>query len=316
MIPGMDDVIDITLAREMRAARGTARPLERRAARRELIRIAPGAYVSQHEWAQAAQAERHRAIAAAVHSRATIPPVFSHESAAAFHGIPIVGEWPDWAIVTVRRGGGETSAAVHRVHRTLAPEDVIVGAEGLRMTSLERTLIDLAATRGTLSSVIAFSHARYAGLSLDRIEAAIARAGRMPGIRAARAALRESTDRSESPLETLVLMRCRDLGFAEPEQQRVIVGIDGVRYRVDFAWRDGAIVLEADGKLKYRAEQGRPTPSDVLWAEKRREDAIRGRGPVFVRAGWDDAWGGAGLERVLMSAGVPRIRMPRASLTW
>lgn len=316
MIPRMDNVIDIALAREMRTARGTARPLERGAARHELVRIAPGAYVSREEWREAAQAERHRAIALAVHGRAAIPPVFSHESAAALHDIPIIGDWPDWATVTVRRGGGETSAAVRRVHRVLPPEDVIAGPGGLRITSPERTLVDLAAERGTLSAVVAFSHARNAGLSLERIEAAIARAGRMHGIRAARAVLRQSSERSESPLETLVLLRCRDLGFAEPEQQREIVGTDGVRYRVDFAWRDGAIVLEADGKLKYRAESGRPTPSDVLWAEKRREDAIRGRGPVFVRAGWDDAWGGAGLERLLVTAGVPRLRMPRASLTW
>jgi len=311
----MNDVIDLALAREMRAARGTARPLERAATRRELVRIAPGAYVPSHEWREAAQAERHRMIARAVSARATISPLFSHESAAAFHGIPIVGDWPDWATVTVRRGGSATSSAVRRIHRTLPAEDVVELHDGVRVTSLERTLVDLGATRGALSAIVAFSHARNAGLRLERIEESIASAGRMPGIRAVRAALRRSTDRSESPLETLVLVRCRDLGFAEPEQQRVIRGVDGIEYRVDFAWRDGAIVLEADGKLKYRAERGRPTPSDVLWAEKRREDAIRGRGPVFVRAGWDDAWAGVGLERLLVAAGVPRLRMP-GSLTW
>jgi len=316
MIPRMDDVIDIALARELRASRGSAQALERGAARRELVRIAPGAYVSHREWLEAEESDRHRAIARAVQARASVPLVFSHESAAAFHGIPIIGEWPDWATVTVRRGGGDRSAAVRRVHRSLAAEDVVTGPGGLRITSVERTVIDLAANRGTLSSVIACSHARHAGLSVERIDAAIARAGRMPGIRAVRAALRQSSEHSESPLETLVLIRCRDLGFAEPEQQRVMLGTDGVRYRVDFAWRDGAIVLEADGKLKYRSEPGRPTPFDVLWAEKRREDAIRGRGPVFVRASWEDAWHGDGLERLLVGAGVPRRRMPLATLTW
>lgn len=315
MLARMDGVLDLTLAREMRAARGTTRPLERGAAQRELVRIAPGAYVSRDAWLQAAQEERHRTIAQAVRARASVPPVFSHESAAAFHSIPIVGEWPDWATVTVRRGGGESSAAVERVHRSLAPEDVTARADGLRLTTVERTLIDLAATRSTLSAIVAISHARHEGVTLDRIVASIARAGRMPGIRAVRAALLQSTDRAESPLETLVLVRCRDLGFAEPELQREIRGTDGVRYRVDFAWRNGAIVLEADGKLKYRSEPGRPTPGEVLWAEKRREDAIRGRGPTFVRASWDDAWHGDGLEQLLVAAGVPRVRMPNRSLT-
>lgn len=313
----MPDLIDLQFARELRRTRGTARPLERGAARNELVRIAPGAYVTAEEWEQAVQAERHRAIASAVRSRARVEPVFSHESAAAFHEIPIIGEWPMSATVTQARGrGDQRSAAVERITRSLAEEDVVTMPDGLRVTSLERTVLDLAARRPTLSAVIAMSAVRHAGVSLERIQHAALRAGRMPGIRAARSVIAQSSGFSESPLETLVLVRCRDLGFAEPEQQRRIRGVDGVLYRVDFAWRDGTIVLEADGKLKYAPSGDRPTPGDVLWAEKRREDALRPRVAAFGRVAWDDAWQAAGLERQLVALGVPRVCMPQRFLTW
>ncbi len=313
----MSDPIDLALARELRATTGTTRPLERAARRRELIRVQPGAYLPREAWERARDEERHRFVVAAVRARAATEPVFSHESAAALHGIPIVGDWPRTAIVTVPPTRASTSAAVTRVRRVLSEADVMTLADGSRVTSPERTVIDIAAQRrGGLAAVVAISAIRNGGVALDQIEDVMARAGRMSGIRAARAAVAASTAGSESPLETLVLVRCRDLGFAEPEQQRVVRGADGLPYRVDFAWRDGAILGEADGKLKYRGEPGRPTPREVLWAEKRREDALRARGARLVRLAWEDAWDGVGLAARLVEAGVPRVRMPRRVLTW
>ncbi|MBO9578004.1 MAG: hypothetical protein J7480_04460 [Microbacteriaceae bacterium] len=227
------------------------------------------------------------------------------------HGIPILGQWPGTVRTTVPRGGGWSSGVVERTHRRLAPEDIVELDHGVRATSVERTLVDLGATRSALSAIVAISHARRGGTSLESIEAALVRAGRMVGVGKARIAVQGSVAGSDSPLETLVVVRCRDLGFAAPEQQRAVRGVDGGMYWVDFAWRDGAILGEADGKLKYRAVEGRPTPAEVLWSEKRREDAIRQRCGAFLRVGWDDAWHGAGLELRLLEAGVPRVRLPR-----
>jgi len=54
----------------------------------------------------------------------------------------------------------------------------------------------------------------------------------------------------------------------------------------------------------------------VVWQEKRREDAIRGVRGAFGRVGWKDAWEGRGLEQQLIALGVPRPRRRAASLTF
>lgn len=306
----MGEVIELQLARELRVAMGNARRLERRATRRELVRIRPGATTSREDWEAAHGVARQLALIDAARRAARIEPVFSHESAAAVHGIPIIGDWPHTVTTTVRRGGGWSSGAVVRVHRELDPQDIVELADGLRMTSVARTAIDLATVRSRLGAIVAVSYVRRGGLALGELAEALARASRMTGIGFARSAVRDSVGGSDSPLETLVVVRCRDLGFAEPEQQFGVRGVDGVDYRVDFAWRGGRILGEADGKLKYRSVDGGPTGLDVLWAEKHREDALRARCDAFMRSTWDDAWSAAALEFQLVEAGVPRLRMP------
>lgn len=54
--------------------------------------------------------------------------------------------------------------------------------------------------------------------------------------------------------------------------------------RSDFLWPAQRTIGEADGKGKYR------TPED-LYAEKRREDQLRGLGFEVVRWGWADVAG-------------------------
>ena len=51
--------------------------------------------------------------------------------------------------------------------------------------------------------------------------------------------------------------------------------------RVEFLWCAQRTVGEADGRLKYATR-------DDLWAEKRREDALRDAGFEVVRFGWAD----------------------------
>jgi len=111
------------------------------------------------------------------------------------------------------------------------------------------------------------------------------------------------------------MVRCRDLGFEEPDQQVALAGIDGRVYRCDFAWRDGQVLGEADGRIKYLDDGERPG-ADALWAEKRREDALRFGRRAFVRISWEDAWHGDALATKLDRAGVPRIRRTRHPLTF
>jgi hypothetical protein len=218
--------------------------------------------------------------------------------------------------ITVPPGGGKTNGSVIRSQRLLSTADVVELDDGSLATSLVRTAIDIAATRTPLGGIVAMAHVRNSdAIDHSTIADRLAKLGSFPGSARVRRALARSTSGSESALETLIVVRCQDLGFRSPEQQVEIVGIDGRPYRVDFGWRGGRVLLEADGRGKYDGTSDR-SGQDVLWAEKRREDAIRPTCDAFLRVVWGDAWHAIELERRLRTAAVPQIPPRRRVLTF
>ncbi len=305
----------IQYSRDLRWRTGSADRLERAAERGEFVRVGWGAYASVDDWEHTSAEARLRTRALAVRAAARSEPVFSHETAAAFLGLPIVGTWPERPTATVSRGGSESNGWVRRVRREAQIGDRIRLESGVLVTSVGRTALDLAGSRSLLSGIVTVSHARrHAGVQLSELDAAIDRLGGAPGAARSRRAVARSTSGSDSPLESLVIARCQDLGFEMPTQQVPVVGSDGVEYRCDFAWMGGTVIGEADGRIKYidDAFESGSSGAEVLWREKRREDAIRAVRPRFMRFDWQDAWRGAGLERALLTAGVPRPRRPQA----
>jgi hypothetical protein len=90
--------------------------------------------------------------------------------------------------------------------------------------------------------------------------------------------------RRESPLESLSMSKFIDWAIPLPEPQHEILDTKGeVLARVDFWWECG-VVGEADGRLKYARES-------TLYAEKRREDALRELGLEVIRWSWSDVLG-------------------------
>jgi len=313
-----DDPVPILTNRRMREAAVEGDALARASSRGDLVRLRRGAYAEAGALLGIDPRSRHLALVRAARLAAAAEPVFSHESAGAMHGIPSLEGWPDAVHTTVPPGRGGPTQAVMRTQRAIAEQDVVAADDGTRMTSLARTAVDLAASRSLLGGIIAMSHARASGVTEEELAAALDRAGPITGIRLARLALARSVPGTESVLETLVVVRCQDLGFAAPELQRIVRGDDGRDYRVDFAWLDGRVLGEADGRAKYERPELRGTraPADVLWAEKRREDAIRASCDRFVRLSWEDAWRGAPLASRLDAAGVPRDGRRLHSLTF
>ena len=120
--------------------------------------------------------------------------------------------------------------------------------------------------------------------------------------------------RADSVGESLSRARIHELGFAEPELQ-VAVETAGHRYVVDFFWPEANIIGEFDGRAKYSRDDftaGSP-PEEVVWREKKREDALRrllervwSAGPGrrrWTESPWAECWQG----------GVPRSTSLRAS---
>lgn len=106
------------------------------------------------------------------------------------------------------------------------------------------------------------------------------------GIGPVRAALAGADTRIESPGESVLGHRLRALSWAVTPQFTVVTDL-GTRY-ADFRIDGTRVLVEFDGKVKYGGERG----PDVLFAEKRREDALRRQGWLVERFVW------AEIERV------------------
>jgi hypothetical protein len=288
----------LVISRELRLAGSATGSIESAARRGENVRLRPGAYVSAEFWQSLPDRDRHLLKVQAA-ARTLSAPLFSHESAAAVRGIPIVGGWPETVCVSFQGSAGRSSRVGIRWHRAAFEEGDVETIDGLCLTSLRRTAIDIARNSSLASGVVALDYAFAEGVARDAACEWMEAQRPFSGVRSFQAAIEIARGKSESPLESVSLTRCVELGFPRPVQQQEFVGADGRRYRSDFYWPDYGIVGEADGRSKYL------TPED-LWREKRREDAIRPLVRGFLRWGWAEAWAGEPLAALLSSAGIPR----------
>jgi very-short-patch-repair endonuclease len=158
---------------------------------------------------------------------------------------------------------------------------------GIPVTSVARTIVDRARhdRRDGLMAADAALHEN--AVRTDEIDAALRRSTGWPGIRRARAVLALASPEAESALESLVRLALHDSGFPAPELQ-VVIRTAGRRqgYRVDFVWPGYRLIVEADGRVKYRATSDEPDGSG--WQEKKRETALRRAGFEVERVLWDD----------------------------
>lgn len=183
--------------------------------------------------------------------------------------------------------------------------------DGLRVTSAARTVLDLARSLPFDAAVVTGDAALRVGLSPDLLDASLALAAFRPGIGAARRVLGFLDGRSESPGESLSrVVMARD-GLPKPDLQLAIADDLGFFVaRSDFGWAEYKTLGEFDGKIKYDALL-RPgeTLQDVMWRERKREDALRDLGWQVVRWLWAD------LYRPGLIAGRLRRAFARAKLS-
>ncbi|WP_446680251.1 DUF559 domain-containing protein [Amycolatopsis acididurans] len=81
-------------------------------------------------------------------------------------------------------------------------------------------------------------------------------------------------------MESWLLLTVADAGLPLPEPQFVIRDLEGREiYRLDFAWNAAQVGLEYDGYEAHEHRQDR---------DARRDEDLRRRGWVIIRAGIDD----------------------------
>ena len=139
------------------------------------------------------------------------------------------------------------------MHVAALPAEHVISYRGVPLTSVPRTVIDLARMLPFGEGVAVADSALHARLtSKAELTAVIAGCPRWRGLQRARQVTGFSDARSESVLESLSRAVFYQAGLPPPDLQ-VWIGDDGeVIGRVDFLWRRYNTIGEADGALKYQ----------------------------------------------------------------
>jgi predicted transcriptional regulator of viral defense system len=170
--------------------------------------------------------------------------VLSHRSAAALHGI---ADSPATRIeVTVPPSTIRTRPGVRAYRRVIFPAEV-ANIERIPVTTVERTLLDLAPVIGSKRLEAAINAAdKYDLVDPESLRLALDRYAGRRGV----AVLRQLLDRrtftlTDSELERRFLPLARAAGLGQPRTGARLNG-----FKVDFFWPDLGLVVETDG-LRY-----------------------------------------------------------------
>lgn len=315
IIVGMAPSTRLILVRELRTFDDTRQRHAARAAHGTEVRIARGAYVDEPYWAGLGARERYvLAIRAVAETRGT-RPVLSHWSAAAIHGLPIIGPWPGRVHLTQDAANGTRSRGMVVRHSLPITGADVVELDGLLVTSIARTVIDLAVVAPGVSGVTSMD----AALHVDRFhhrpplvtpdELGESWAARLPfrGHARARDIIDFSVTNADSPIESASRWNMRLVGLPAPILQQSHFDDRGFIGDTDFSWPDHGVVGEADGDLKYldpAFRRGRSADQVVL-DEKIREDRLRALPRVVARWRWPVALSPERLRYTLSAAGLP-----------
>jgi hypothetical protein len=282
----------------------------------DFVRVSRGAYVSRDTWEAASGDARYRLKVNAAAALSNDDLLFSHYSAAVLWRLPLVGSWPArvHAIAPASRGGFSNRHIIRHAQDLSSDVEHI---DGLKVTGLARTVIDMAAVCPFASAVA------VADAALRRTRYPLAGVPNAPISRedlireASGLAMRHSTAKvrrviefadgaADRPGESVSRVSMFAAGIAPPELQAPLKGASGKQYFADFWWPQFNVIGEFDGKDKYQNPaylRGR-TPEQALYDEKLREDDLRDAGHGLVRWKWSVACSPRMLAAKLYRAGI------------
>jgi hypothetical protein len=258
-------------------------------------RIRYGVYTSGEVWRQHSAEERtHRLECAAVLRRLERDSVVvSHASAARLHQLVV----PRSCEAEVRLTDPEqfrTGRGYRISEATVPPGDVVV-KDGLRVTSVTRTLADVGREWRQVDTVVAVDDALADGrTTMAELRAAALAQTHWVGCGRAAQAFSLARVGAHSPHETRTRLALVAAGLPEPLlQQAVLIGPRLVAV-LDMYWPDHGVFAECDGMVKYTDPWRGRTPAEVAWQEKRRHDDLVDLdlhglriAPEDLREGWE-----------------------------
>lgn len=206
--------------------------------------------------------------------------------------------------VTQPAGGHIGRRGYRMVGGKVAP-DQIISVDGVKVTSLARTAVDIARGCDMRSGLVVCDaairqliEAEIAGTELDLREAvhdaAMVRAAkerlfavtklmfRWPGSARAKLAIFYADPASESALESISRGNVIEAELPLP-QLNMPLWVEGRLFYPDFLWELYRLIGEADGRQKY-------VEPDALFREKLRHDALARTGRALERWVWNEAY--------------------------
>lgn len=275
--------------------------------------IMPWSFARKDYWCRLKPAARARHRIRALHE---CEPgiVFAGASAALVHGLTVSNRH-------LRQTWVATSRKTHRrsddnIKCIIVSADDFAKVDGLRVTSLERTLYDCLRIMDFRSALtVADSALRLRSLAAGDLASRIETTYRNArDLRRVRATVLLADGRSESGGESIARATMLELGLATPDLQRSLSSpLDPRRvYRVDYAWDvvGGVVLGELDGNEKYLSTdmRGQLSIAQVIEREHRRQSYIEAIEGVLrmIRFGFSDVMDDRSFLRLLMGCGVPR----------
>ena len=308
--------VELVLVATMARMGVERRSLARRCDAGMLHRLRSGVYVETEDWDSCGARDRHLLAARALQAVSAEPVVFSHWTAAAAHGLPLLRSRLGPVHRTVPPGPVPTQPEVcgHALH--LLEQD-LVSVGGLLMTGPSRTVVDLAAVAPFDEAVALADAALHASMIDGRdgageLQAAWDRHRHRRSPRKIESVLGFADPRSESPGESFSRVSMSAARLPEPVLQQPFL-LPGHRLvRTDFFLRRERVIGEMDGAGKYfDATMNGGDPARRVFDEKLREDALRALGNGFVRWGWREARSPRLLAERFAAAGVHPERSGR-----
>lgn len=266
------------------------RDIERLVRAGRWIAVRRGVYVDGATWEAAdIWSDRPRLKSRAVDLTPGHERVFSHDSAALEHGLPLIGA-PELVHVTRTdvTGSRRRHGVVQHGASFAAAEPCVI--DGLPVLPLARTAVDIAREHGYAAGLVAMDGALRLGVDPAELLAIREVMARWPGIISADAAIADADPGAESAGETLSRILVTAIGIGPIRTQFPVLLEDGSN-----AWIDvlvGCHAFEFDGKVKVQsaAAGGVATRSaeEVLWGEKKRDRLVRALGLGVSHVVWED----------------------------
>jgi very-short-patch-repair endonuclease len=274
---------DVRTAAEWRASGITTGQMRTLVRSGELVRLRYGVYATKRAVASAEgdPCRGHALRAAAVIAAVGRDTVASHHSAAAIHGIDLLDH--PRRLVTLTRSPARRGSRIRSdgilFHAAEVPSDHMTKLFGIRVTTVPRTVVDLARTSPFMAAIVTADSALRAGTATKaELEAICGACSQWPGVRQARQVAGFSDRRAESVLESCARVVFHQLKLEPPQLQMTIRG-EGFLFRVDFCWPQHRTIAEADGLAKYASK-------DDILAQFRRDRLLRDAGYKVVHFTW------------------------------